>query len=463
MEEGSSKPVTGAEDGSRRRSTRTKAQRQQISGSMRDHPKKHLLNQSSPEYHLPLCAKKTKQVLARKTRKTDVSSEIMEAIVDDPDDPSDGTPVVLSGASVEVPHAVKKTRPPPQPSLCPICQEVLPSQTRLKTHTMRHKINDVNSRKVFNYEELSLETKAHDALKEMLQEPGAEKQEYVKKIIDSSQNMSEEWQQFIAQLAKPILDSFRKPCSAMPSQQYEDQLRALNKILNDKQQFLCLTNNFKVFADNCNKESITEIVLTRLCFKLHDFILKFEFEAMKVIDLPDVPLVPHSVDKGAFEVHLRKFFQCYYLKGLKSGSTRMLARCACIRLHFIEYSDESLAQSTDFILNNASWEEDANCSAKLKLKDRVVSFFISIEEIIQSLKGSVKTDSVLDVLIRKNILLEPWYLLTNVFEEDEALVFLSDLISIFIKLSMKLEDKRLREEEVKKAKQYALLTGLKTN
>ncbi|KAK3910266.1 putative cysteine--tRNA ligase, mitochondrial [Frankliniella fusca] len=82
---------------------------------------------------------------------------------------------------------------------------------------------------------------------------------------------------------------------------------------------------------------------------------------MKVIDLPDVPLVPHSVDKGAFEVHLR----------LKSGSTRMLARCACIRLHFIEYSDESLAQSTDFILNNASWEEDANCSAKLKLKDRV--------------------------------------------------------------------------------------------
>ncbi|KAK3910265.1 hypothetical protein KUF71_004139 [Frankliniella fusca] len=119
-------------------------------------------------------------------------AKIMEAIVDDPDDPSDGTPVVLSGASVEVPHAVKKTRPPPQPSLCPICQEVLPSQTRLKTHTMRHKINDVNSQEVFNYEELSLETKAHDALKEMLQEPGAEKQEYVKKIIDSSQNMSEE-------------------------------------------------------------------------------------------------------------------------------------------------------------------------------------------------------------------------------------------------------------------------------
>ncbi|KAK3908145.1 putative transcriptional regulatory protein [Frankliniella fusca] len=415
--------------------------------------------------------KQTPAAPTRRRKKGDVGAgltneivPIISEVLDDPDIPSDGTPVALSGASIEAVHCDQsgKNRLPAQSTQCKICHVVISSQSLLLKHMMRHKINDVNSRKKFDPHELMLDMKACSILQEILKETAGEgRKDFVREVLASVSQMPEEWKNFIQSLCEPMLMSFAKPTSLMPSQQYEDQLKALDRYLNNEPLIASLVTDFSQFASP-HGEVVPRIVLTRLCFKLLDVILQFEFEAMKA-GKNTSEVQPQEINREDFEIHLRKFFQMYYMKGVKSGSSRMLARCACIRINFIDSNCE--IDSINLIIDNTSWEEDANGTVKVKLKETVVDFFYSVEKIIQSFLISgktVNTNNVVDVLLEKNILLEPWYILSNAFEEEESLIFLSDIISKLVKLSIKLENRKVRGE-VGNKEQYALRTDLKRN
>ncbi|KAK3921573.1 Photosystem II CP43 reaction center protein [Frankliniella fusca] len=127
---------------------------------------------------------KTPAAPTRRRKKGDVGAglsneivPIISEVLDDPDIPSDGTPVALSGASIEAVHCDQsgKNRLPAQSTQCKICHVVISSQSLLLKHMMRHKINDVNSRKKFDPHELMLDSKACSILQEILKETAGDR------------------------------------------------------------------------------------------------------------------------------------------------------------------------------------------------------------------------------------------------------------------------------------------------
>lgn len=282
-------------------------------------------------------------------------------------------------------------------------------------------------------------------------------------MLQAAVEKPQQWETFIEALTSPILSSFKKPTSAMPTLQYEKQLISLNIFLNSPNAKMLLIDMKRLCGEDNIEDLLPRIVLSRLSFKLLDSILECEFKAMSATKENESRDLPHKlVDRECFEVHLRKLFQAFYVKGINSESTRMLLRCACIRRNFID--SESDADSVELICSNISWE-----SGEIKLKERIVDIFVHVEGTIErflsnKMSNSVMLDAVFDDLLDNRILLDYWCLLTtDTFREEESLIFLRDMVSNLIKLAVRLETNKLREIETQGKGKYALRTDLKRN
>lgn len=115
------------------------------------------------------------------------------------------------------------------------------------------------------------------------------------------------------------------------------------------------------------------------------------------------------------------------------------------------------------ICKNSSWENHL-----VKLNPYVVHFFKSVEVLIVSLlksKAAVTPSVIIDDLFKEqNVLkLDLWYALTaSSFPVIESMAFMKELITGFVKLSLKLEVTRLRDVEIQgRPGKYALRTDLK--
>lgn len=318
-----------------------------------------------------------------------------------------------------------------------------------------------NARKIQELTTLSVQTKAVEVLKTIYEEPGEEKMMFVQKVLNAAVQKPKEFETLIRLITEPMLKSVNKPSSIMPCHLYEDQLIFLNKFLNSPEAASILSD-LKVLCDESRTDSIPTLVMSRLCFKLLDYILETQFKIMNDSSEAETDQdIPPAVDKECFNVHFRKLIQAYYVNGVKSDSNQLLRRCACIRRYFIE-SDVDI-DNVQTICLNVSWE-----SGNLKLNERLVDIFFHVEQYIQKFLTN-KSDKeivniVFDNVLDNRMLLDQWGVLTaDMYEEDESLVFLHDLVNLLVKLSVKLEIKKAREIEAQGKGTYALRTDLKRN
>ncbi|XP_034245728.1 uncharacterized protein LOC117647866 [Thrips palmi] len=385
------------------------------------------------------------------------------------------TQLPASGVSVEASHVsagqwIVTPSPPSEPLICEVCQKPLKTKHGLRRHVMSHKIADANSRRPSSVVLQPLvEDMVVTTLEEMQLEFGKEKREYIEAILNSRE--SENWKTFLSEISDPFLEKFSMPTKIFPSNQYGDELKELNRLLNNREAYAQLLSSFDWLNITVSvPQHVPGMVLFRLCSKLVDKLAQFVFREMKekkpTCNEASVEKMS-DIEREAFVIHVRKLLQEYYKRGLKGGSKVWLSRCACIRQKFIESGDSSEVPTVDMVLDNQSWEQDKSGNVKLKLSDSCVDFFTKVEEIIESLfKGneSVNCDKVVDVVLKSIELLDAWFSLTMLFfSEVESLVFMKDVISIVVNLSMKLEVNRLREENRGRVNKYALRTDLKRN
>lgn len=308
------------------------------------------------------------------------------------------------------------------------------------------------------------------SLEEMQLEFGVEKRVFIEEILKSKE--AENWNTFLSDISEPFLETLSKPTKIVPSNQYTDLLKHLNQTLNDRETYSKLVSFLESLSNSVSvPKHIPGMVLFRLCSKLVDKLAQFVFKEMmekKPTLTEDNIGKMTDIEKEAFVIHVRKLLQEYYKRGLRHGSKVWLTRCACIRQKFITNDDSNEAPTVDMVLDNGSWEQDNSGSSKLKLNDTCVNFFFKIEEIVESLirvkDESVNCDKVVDIVLRSIDILDAWFSLTMFFfPEVEALVFMRDVISIVVNLSMRLEVGRMREETRGRANKYALRTDLKRN
>lgn len=309
------------------------------------------------------------------------------------------------------------------------------------------------------------------SLHEMKGDFGEKKKEYVEAIIGSKE--AENWNNFLSEISEPFLLTISKPTKILPSNQYEDQLKQLNNILNDKEAYsklLCSLESLNILV--IVPKHIPGMVLFRLCSKLIDKLCQFVFREMREHKLTNETDETSSekmsdIEREAFLIHVRKLLQEYYKRGLRNGSKHWLSRCACIRQKFIRSNDLCEAPSVNMLLDNESWEQDNQGNVKLHLSEMCVYFFSEVEEIIESLiktkENYIDCDKVIDVALRSVEILDAWCSLTMLFfTEVEAIVFMRDMISVLLNLSLRLEVGRMREN-IGRVKKYALRTDLKRN
>lgn len=320
------------------------------------------------------------------------------------------------------------------------------------------------------------------ALEEIQLEYGNEKKQFVKNVLNAIETRPEDWHQFVLKFAVPFLDVLSKPTKIMPSNQYEEQLMALNKMLNEKESYNSLLHSLKflTFYESGPSNSQTDspvpgMVLFRLTSKFLDKLTELVFVKM-LKNQPEQETfnyqIRDEVEKRAFALHIRKLIQDLYVRGLSLGSKVWLARCACIRKRFIEtYDDYSDREIIEMICQDDSWTEDDSGQVKLKLFNEVISFFLELEEIIESVicnkSLEINSDSVVNIVLmpEKSKMLDLWHSLTVAyFSEVEALVFLKDVTTMVTSLSLRLEEGRIRGRIVDgRAPKYALRSDLQRN
>lgn len=307
------------------------------------------------------------------------------------------------------------------------------------------------------------------ALEDIKEEYGEHKKVFVEGVLKSTSSVP--WHNFTIVIAEPFLKSLSQPSKLMPSNQYEEQLKALNSTMNDTETFSELLDSFKsLYPDNEPQvpERIVAMILFRVCSKLVDDLSEFVFREMKskkesnVSELFPARLMS-KIEKEAFSLHIRKLLQKYYTRGLRQGSGIWLSRCACIRQKFFD-CELSDPPSVDMVLSEKAW-----ANGDLKLNGKCLAFFSSLENIIENLilrkVHPINCESVTPIVLKNIDMLDTWHYLTLLFlSEIEALVFMSDLVTALIELSLRLEVGRMVSCDMEaRTQKYALRTDLKRN
>ena len=322
-----------------------------------------------------------------------------------------------------------------------------------------------------------------ESLEEIKLEYGEEKKKYVECILKATTTRPNDWCHFVEKFSEPFLMNLSNPTKIMPSNQYEENLVNLNKMLNDRESYNSLLESLKFLTSDVESvehpvplnSPIPGMVVFRLTTKFLNKLAELIYSSM-LKHQPEQDTAGYAinddVERRAFILHLRKLLQDIYIKGLRLGSKVWLSRCACIRQCFVDTLDECTEQEMiEMICNDDSWIENKEGEIKLKLSDRVVKFFLEVEEIIDFVihDKTVETssDAIVNIMLRpeKSDVLDLWHSLTvGHFSEVESLVFLRDIIIVLVSLSLRLEEGRMRGEIVRgRAPKYALRSDLQRN
>ena len=174
-----------------------------------------------------------------------------------------------------------------------------------------------------------------EALEEIKIEHGEEKRKFVEGILESIESRQADWFNFNLIVAEAFLSSLSNPSNLMFSNQYQEQLVALNQILNNDEKFNELVEalKFRNLDQAFSNSFVPGMVAFRLFSKFVDKLVQVVFETMKkspcLEPLPTTNVISVH-EETAFLIHTRKLLQEYVKKGLRRGSKIWLARCSCI-------------------------------------------------------------------------------------------------------------------------------------
>ncbi|KAK3927017.1 Argininosuccinate synthase, partial [Frankliniella fusca] len=452
--------------------SRAQSQPKTSVSTTREVPKKSLQSQGTSK-------KKSKKVKEASVAATTVQHELDDNLYDELvadieiNLEDDENFIPASGLSVEASHSstglATSQIQSPTSYMCEMCSSVLTTKHGFEKHKMLHMIKEANSKRP-SAETLQplIESFVINSLKEILHEYGEEKKEFVQEILKTAElPENSDWNGFLQSISEPVLFRICKPTKMLPANQYEEQLVCLNQLLNDKQKFSNLLQQLMTLSLSFHTEALGKVVLYRLLSKLVDKMKPIQ----KDKEDRNVKVTFDAQETVAFEIHMKRLIQKYYVKGLSNGSKVWLARCACIRQRFVEGRDYGSGPTVEEIVSSNAWDEDEDGDFKIKLTSTTLNLFIGLESIIECLilqSTNVNSENVLNVLLNKNEnaeLLESWYTLTSPFlSETESLVFLKDIVSMICTLSLRLEVGKLRNiDSQQRIKKYALRTDLKRN
>lgn len=307
-------------------------------------------------------------------------------------------------------------------------------------------------------------------------EHGEEKRKFVLSILDSIESRQPDWFHFIEIIAEPFLNNLSRPSNLIFSNQYEEQLVALNKIFNNDEEFSKLVDALKFlsmdasFSNSCVPGMVAFRLFSKFVDKLVQLVFKIMKESTSLEPLPSTGPIS-TLEVEAFIIHMRKLIQEYIKKGLRQGSTIWLARCSCIRHTFVQSCDIGEPPSIEMVLNNDSWQNVIDGEVSLRLADGAIKIFTFVESVVDKLifkkSKQINCDSVLSYFFEpdNSHIVNEWHTLTkDFFSEIESLVFFRDLVKVIVNLSLRLEEGRLRGMEAcERVQKYALRTDLKRN
>lgn len=353
---------------------------------------------------------------------------------------------------------------------CPECRKFLKTRSGFTRHMFLHKINDYNSRKPL---EEDIESFLFDFFKEILteisKEPavgimGAQKRECVAAL---SQASSTDVSLLLEAVSKPLMECVLLRTKIMPSAQYEEALKNVNKLLANpvfcedvkSKLILCAPEVLSGKSDN-----VLQRLVWRITTKLMNAIQERVFRYMRAKHLAAYESYTMKEDEmETFKNHIGNILRAVYKFGLKTQNSIWALRVKCLQERFIE---SSKAMNSDLFLNSNLWEENI-----ISVSSAAFSFFLGVERIIQSQLDSESACTakfVFDSLtnVENLILLDHVRELTRgILSEDLAMDFTHDLLKSVTELSGKLDAKRKLDKvkQKQKASQVSLRTNLKRN
>lgn len=276
---------------------------------------------------------------------------------------------------------------------------------------------------------------------------------------------SEQWVSFVSSLSKFIFFSVVEDCSKiLPQNQYEEVQQKLQAHLCNED---TMCNHAATLGSICETQ-LSTVKLRRLVFRislklLHE-IQAWVAQEMQSARLQDVN-PPRSqqteIEKKAFSLNLGEIFRGFYKKGMVSQNSQWQGRSSCLSGMFV---DGQFPISSSQFLNKGTWfSGDVTCIVP---SEHAVNFFWAVESAMQASGNEVTDDSVIEYIMGDFGALHIWFHLTSShFSEECSLLFMKELIHVFIKRSLLLEERRRNrmEEKIVRATQASLRTHLKRN
>lgn len=285
---------------------------------------------------------------------------------------------------------------------------------------------------------------------------------------------SEEWFTFVYQIHTVIQDLIFGPHrNILPLHQYEDNTKNLNSFLNKNQAVLAeklAQISETVLMDNC----LAGRLVMRIAFKLHTKETVWYFKSLRSIT-EDIHAELGVEEQEQWDEIQNRAFAQFVARLLRIFlKTILVNRCAnlskvvdavstCLRATFVTGQPPILTK--DF-LREKNWFSGEERS--LVLSSNASDFFENIEkEIIPQMVSKMDVQELVGRVLEDSAQLHYWYHLTNPYfpTEEVSLIFMRELLSLYLKTSRVLRDQlatRMEEKSVRSAT-TAIRTHLQHN
>ncbi|KAK3929510.1 UPF0758 protein [Frankliniella fusca] len=322
-------------------------------------------------------------------------------------------------------------------------------------------VAEANNRKpnASEFKEQALHPTIDTVVKEILAEPAYD--DVKAKILQefSDKIGTPEWNSFIFDLVD-IICSFvcEQQTKLLPMNQYEVVQSKLNSYLNTQSDQL-REKFMAIVCENSNNTHTNRLIFriaTKLLSQIQMWVVKKMSCAVNV-DQPQVSESLSELEEKSFARELGHFLR----KRFRKYKYFSLVYCACLKETFV---DGQHPISTHEFLDEKNWfSGEEKC---IEPSDTALQFFKAVEIIIRTNKEVTIAEDIIEIIFERNTILDHWFYLTNShISEQESLLFMRDLLTYFLRMSLLFEEKRLNREEdaAIQANAAALRTHLQHN
>lgn len=309
-----------------------------------------------------------------------------------------------------------------------------------------------------------------EIIKEILNEPRYEDESTCPKTVFLTEFLeakgSEEWLGFVNFLSEAVSNIVcEKQSKLFPANQYEECQKKWNYFLshNDvmlKQKLVVVCNS--QIVDSLAGRLVFRIG-TKMFHKAQTWVLQ-QLQKRRLEEATSCGIVFKSMsemEEKNFLIYLGDLFRKFFQKCASSQVKRWIKQSECMKVTFV---DGPHPISSKEFLNKSYWFSGTETSIEPSV--HASSFFKAIENVIMPARNSSATQEVIEEILLRPEVLNHWYVLTHAYlTEDVALVFMRDLVSVYLKFSVRLEEKKLNraEERAAQATAVALRDHLKRN